>query len=52
MLVKDQIIQNTPYLHKIHLFILSHLSLFLCGLYNISQACTQGGSVGSEEPPF
>ena len=31
----DQVCENRSYLHKIHLFILSFLSLFLCGLYNI-----------------
>ena len=31
----DRVCENRSYLHKIHLFILSYLSLFLCRLYNI-----------------
>ena len=31
----DRVCENRSYLHKIHLFILSYLSLLLCGLYNI-----------------
>ena len=31
----DRVCENRSYLYKIHLFILSYLSLFLCGLHNI-----------------